>query len=135
MRKTLLASTMTGILAILLVTACAEDSKDGASTIAAESPTPAEKTEVPAANTHTKNNTVNGNNPIMDEPVDFSTPEAIQKTLKRIQETAGATAAGRLDAAMGYILTYDLGVGHNEERMYKKLNGKTPNQIISMMKR
>ena len=134
MRKKLLASTTTGILAMLLITACAEDSKEGASTIAAESPTPAEKIEAPEANTHKKNNMRNRNSPIMDEPVDFSTPEEVQKTLKKIQETAGATAAGRLNAAMDYIRTYDLAVGHNEQRMYKRLNGKTPNQIISMMK-
>jgi hypothetical protein len=36
---------------------------------------------------------------------------------------------------MGYILAYDLSLGRDQEKMYKKLNGRTPNAIIAKMKR
>ena len=43
--------------------------------------------------------------------------------------------ARRVESKMGYLLTYDLSVGHNEAKLQKKLNGKTPNEIIAMKKR
>ncbi|RLC09754.1 MAG: hypothetical protein DRI24_21290, partial [Deltaproteobacteria bacterium] len=73
--------------------------------------------------------------PIMNQAVDFSTPENIAKSLANIKDQAGARAARKVDSAMGYIMTYDLGVNRDEAKMYKKLNGKTPNQIIAMTKR
>jgi hypothetical protein len=36
---------------------------------------------------------------------------------------------------MQYIMVYDLSVGNNEEKLHKKLNGRTPEQIIAKMKR
>ncbi len=135
MRKTLIASLTTGILTMLLVTGCAEDSKDTVSTEAAETSTaPAKVSPAHAAVTENTPDTVALDDSIMDEPVNFSTPEDVSRTLTNIREKAGSRASRKLDSAMGYIMTYDLGVARDEERMYKKLNGKTPNQIISMMK-
>jgi hypothetical protein len=68
---------------------------------------------------------------IMDIPVNFSTPEDIEKTFQLIKEEAGEGRLSVLRSALSYILTYDLGLGHDEEKMYKKMNGRTPNQIIS----
>jgi hypothetical protein len=36
---------------------------------------------------------------------------------------------------MQYIKVYDLSVGNSDEKLYQKLNGKTPEQIIAKMKR
>ena len=142
MPKTLIASLTTGILTMLLVTGCAEDSKDTVSTEPAEtstapakvSPAPAKVSPAQAAVKEETADTPALDDSIMDEPVNFSTPEDVSKTLTNIRQKAGARASRKLDSAMGYIMTYDLGVARDEERMYKKLNGKTPNQIISMMK-
>jgi hypothetical protein len=71
---------------------------------------------------------------VMDLPVNFSTPEDVEKTFQLIEEQAGESRLRGLKMAMGYIMTYDLSVGHNKEKMYKKLNGRTPNQIISQAK-
>lgn len=72
---------------------------------------------------------------IMDLPVNFSTPEDIEKTFQLIEKEAGEGRLGVLKSALKYILTYDMGLGHDEEKMYKKMNGRTPNQIISKTKR
>ena len=71
----------------------------------------------------------------MDKPVNFSTAEDVEYTLLTIRDKEGDKAYKKIKSAMGYIMTYDLSVGRNEARMHKKLNGKTPNEIIAMMKR
>lgn len=71
---------------------------------------------------------------VMDLPVNFSTPEDVEKTFQLIEEQEGESRLNGLKMALGYILTYDLSVGHNKEKLYKKLNGRTPNQIISQGK-
>ena len=129
MRKLLFTSTMVAIMALFLLTACSEDSND---TVVAEK-TKAQVKQVSAM--ETSGETGAKDDSIMDQPVNFSTPEDVGKTLANIREQAGARAARKLDSAMGWIMTYDLGVGRDEAKMYKKLNGKTPNQIISMVKR
>lgn len=68
---------------------------------------------------------------IMNLPVDFSSPEAVEKTMQDIRETEGDKAYNRLKNTMQYMLVYDLSVGHNEEKLHKKLDGMTPDEIIS----
>jgi len=72
---------------------------------------------------------------IMDLPVNFSTPQEVEKSMQAIEEQAGIGKVKAVKAAMGYILAYDLGLRHDKDKMYKKLNGKTPNQIIARVKR
>jgi len=72
---------------------------------------------------------------VMDLPVNFSTPEDVEKSLQLVKEQAGERGSLALKNAMGYILYYDLGLGGDKEKMYTKLNGKTPNEIIAMMRR
>ena len=71
---------------------------------------------------------------VMDEPVNFSTPAAVKKSLQQIQQQAGEDEALELDEALQYLLYYDMSVGHNEQALHKKLDGKTPNQIIALAK-
>jgi hypothetical protein len=72
---------------------------------------------------------------VMDLPVNFSTPEDVEKSLQLIKEESGERSSTAVKNAMKHILYYDLGLGHDKEKMYKKLNGKTPNEIIAMMRR
>jgi hypothetical protein len=110
-------------MALFLITACAED---GAGAAVTAEPVVARE-EAGSAGATSSN--------IMDQPVDFSTPENVDKSLQKIREQDGDKAFTRLDAAMQYILYYDLSLGGNKENMYKKLDGQTPNQIIAKMKR
>lgn len=129
-----LALVTTALMILLLVTACAEDGTQTATVEKAEAPV-VEKTEAPAKQASATKTAVKAPNmdaPIMNQPVDFSTPESLAKTMQAIKEQAGPRAARKIDSVMGYMMTYDLSVGRDEAKMLKKLNGKTPKQIIAM---
>ena len=72
--------------------------------------------------------------PVLDEPVDFSTPERVKSSLQKVLEQAGEGEAMQVSSAMQYLLYYDLNISGNEQALHKKLDGKTPNQIIAMTK-
>ena len=118
-------------MTLILVPACAEQNADAEtvkSTTQIEETSNA-STEAEAAETSGEQVSV------MDLPVDFSSPEKVEESIEKVREQAGDDAARELSNALGYILAYDLSVGANKEKMYKKLNGRTPNAIISKMKR
>ena len=122
MHKMLLTSITAGILALFLLSACAEDSKDADAS--AENVAVAEQ----AGTTGNKGGSV------MDQPVDFSTPENFEKSMQKVREQEGDNAHNELKNALQYIKLYDLSVGNNTKRMHKKLDGKTPNEIILNMR-
>ena len=72
---------------------------------------------------------------LLDQPVDFSSPEAVEKTLQNIREQEGEAAYENLKVAMDYILFYDMSVRNDKAKLYKKLNGQTPKQILARMRR
>jgi hypothetical protein len=122
MRKTLYISLATGTMTLLLTAACAEDSKS-----------PLNTTE--PVFSPTKDGLTDGEtNSIMDQPVNFSTPEEVEKSMQKISDEGGEGAQKSLENAMKYILYYDLSIGGKKENLYKKLDGKTPNEIIGMMR-
>ena len=56
--------------------------------------------------------------------------------LQHLKDDLGQDKAYQnLQAAMQYVLFYDLGVGNDKDKLHKKLNGRTPNQIVSMTQR
>jgi len=119
MQNKLLTAILAGTMASFLVTACAEESKDGSDT----------KAEEPVASTEEVVNTADS---VMNQPVNFSTPEDVEKTLQNIREKDGDKAYNTLKNTIQYLLVYDLSVGHDKEKLYKKLDGKTPEQIIAI---
>ena len=72
---------------------------------------------------------------MMDQPVDFSTPENVEKSLQKVKEQEGAKAYETLNGAMQYILFYDLRISSDKEKLHKALDGSTPNEIIARMKK
>lgn len=124
MRKQLFISITTVTMVFFLLTACAEESKESVVAATAE-------TEVTDKVTEPLASEASQDDSIMSQPVDFSTPESVETTLQNIREQAGAKAYRQLDGAMKYILYYDLSVKNNKDILYKKLDGKTPEQIIA----
>lgn len=114
MIKKLFIALSAGGLYIFLCTAYAEDTTESTA-----------KTEVIAEDSTS----------LMTQPVDFSSAEAVQATMENIREKEGNLPHTQLQNAMQYIMVYDLSVGNNKEKLYKKLNGRTPEQIIAKMKR
>ena len=105
------------VMTLFLVTACADESKNNEATTQAEDPAEQAKDS------------------IWDQPVDFSTTEAAEKTLQRIREQEGENAHKAITNAFNYLLYYDLEIRNDKEKLYKKLDGKTPREIIEMGRR
>jgi len=121
--------------AVTLLAACSEQDSAGApdSTKAASETAPVTQAPADIAEPTTPETDENLEM-VMDLPVNFSTPEDVAKSIEKVRQGAGDTKAKQLSIAMQYILTYDLSVGNDKEKMYKKLNGSTPNEIIARMK-
>jgi hypothetical protein len=129
MNKTLFPLVTTMILALFLSTACAEQGQDNeAAAKAGDSTTQA----APDAAVEKAPADIDS---VMDQPVDFSSPEAVESTLQRIREQEGEAAYKNLNSAMAYLLYYDLGLGNDKAKLHKKLDGQTPNQIIAQMRK
>jgi hypothetical protein len=110
-------------MALFLMNACAEDSND------------TEAVVEQVVMTENAGTTVEQGSDIMDQPVNFSTPGDVEKSLQKVRDQAGDNAYKNVENAMKYVLYYDLSLKNDKEKMYKKLNGKTPSEIIQMMKR
>jgi len=143
MRKYLLTSVPATMVALFLVSACAEDGTDTETTPATAKTAAAVATDPtatdPTANDATANdataNEYAAKGDIMDQPVDFSSPENVKKTLQTIREQAGEKQANSVQGAMDYLIFYDLGINRDKNKLYKKLNGKTPNEILGITRR
>jgi hypothetical protein len=129
MQKTLFNSLLAGATVLFLLSGCAEDSKDTSSTTDVKASTAKSQDAKMVASESDQSGS------LMDQPVNFSTPEEVEKTLQHIRENEGDLEYKKLKGAMSYILTYDLGLRHNKDKLHAKLNGKTPNEIIASMKR
>jgi hypothetical protein len=124
MTKTFFTYVTVVAMAFYLLTACAEETKDADATAQTESATE-QVTETTATDRDS----------LMDQPVNFANAEAVEKTLKNIREQEGENAYKHLEAAMQYIQFYDLSLSNDKEKLYKKLDRKTPKEIIAMAKR
>jgi hypothetical protein len=129
MRKLFLASSTIGFMALFSLTACVEDSSNAEIVEQTKTDTP-ESTAI-----RSNEKTDDRGESLMNKPVDFSSPENVEKTLENIRQQEGDKAHGKLKNAMQYIMVYDLSIGNNEEKLYKKLDGRTPEQIIAEMRR
>ncbi|MBT8074544.1 MAG: hypothetical protein HKP21_12650 [Xanthomonadales bacterium] len=125
MFKTTLTAILALTLALFLVPALAGEEMDKKAEVTKDTP----------STTQAENPVPEGEVSVMDQPVDFSTPEAVEESIDRVRQEAGEDEARHLKNALGYILAYDLSLGRDKEKMYKKLNGRTPNAIIAKMKR
>ncbi|GMR14577.1 MAG: hypothetical protein BMS9Abin30_0182 [Gammaproteobacteria bacterium] len=127
MPKFVLTSVSTALVTLFLTTAFAEEGTD------IETASPGTPATEPVAETAVE--TGDRQNSIMDQPVDFSSPENVEKTLAAIRQQAGEKAAGSINNAIGYLIVYDLSVKRDKDKLYKRLNGKTPNEILALVRR
>ena len=147
MLKNALVTVTTTALMMVMLTACAEDNsgKDEASKVAATSKNVAATKTNEAKSKRPKRPDPNApkeveppkleafqSAAIMSKPVDFSTSENVASSIAAIKDEAGEQAASRIESAIDYMLVYDLSVNRNKQKLYAKLNGKTPNEIMAM---
>lgn len=67
--------------------------------------------------------------------MDGSTEAAFEESLKALQESAPTEEYRSVKSAIQYLLVYDLNTRGNKTKLYAKLDGKTPEEIIAMAKR
>ena len=137
MIRKILISSMTLSMMLFLLSACAEDEQSVAENKSAAIETPQEKKAKPPVRpapkpAEPKPLEAFQSAAVMSEPVDFSSAEQVTATMEKIKQDAGDEAASRVKNAIDYMIVYDLSVGRDRDKLYKKLNGKTPNQIIAM---
>ena len=120
MFKKVLITISTGAMALFLISACAEETGDLSATA-----TGAESSQSSSQQDAT----------VMKQPVDFSSPEAFEKTMQNIRDIEGDKTYKKLNNAMQYLMVYDLSLKNDKENLYKKLDGMTPEQIISETRR
>lgn len=68
---------------------------------------------------------------IMDQAMDGSSIAAFEADMDAVREQAGQRAYDQLNGAIGYMLTYDLALNRDKAKLYRRLDGKTPNQVIA----
>ena len=67
---------------------------------------------------------------VMDEPLDGSSIETFTAGLKKLDEEASEKEYRNVMSALDFLLFYDIGAKRDKARLYSRLNGTSPNQII-----
>ena len=69
---------------------------------------------------------------VMERAMNFSSPADTKKSFKAVKAEAGGAAVSELMQALIYLQKTDPSINHNKKALYKKLHGKSPNEIIKM---
>ncbi len=67
-------------------------------------------------------------------PFDGKNTKAFESSLEKIQEEVTDAEFTTLTNAIDYLLVYDLGARRDPEVLYKRLDGKTPFDVLRMVK-
>jgi hypothetical protein len=77
-----------------------------------------------------ENSEVSESSPIMNQPLDGSSPEALTANLEKIRKEASEKDYTRLRNALGKMRMYDLSINHDSAKLAAAVNGKTPEEVI-----
>lgn len=70
----------------------------------------------------------------MEIPLDGSSLDAFETSMARVQAHTSPENYTTLENAIKYLLVYDLGVKRDKAKLAQKLNGKTPYQVLELVK-
>jgi len=70
----------------------------------------------------------------MDMPLDGSSMDAFEASLARFQAHASPEQYSGLLSALDYLETYDIAAEGDREKLVKRLDGSTPNEIFKRVK-
>ena len=73
-----------------------------------------------------------GASAIMEQPMDGSSVEAFEQAMEQVKQEATKEEYTGLKGAINYLMTYDLAIKRDKQKLYRKLDGKTPTEIIGM---
>ena len=128
MFKKLLTAASIVTITLFLLPACAK--QDNAPETTADSGQTTDASAPMSVNQKTQG----GQGSVMDQPVNFSSQKEVNKSIEKVRQQVGDAEANELNKALGVILTQDMSLRQDKDRLFRKLNGKTPNEIIAMMK-
>ena len=127
MFKKLLTAASIVTITLFLLPACAKKDNVPETTVDSGQTTDA------SAPMSVNQKTQGGQGSVMDQPVNFSSQNEVNKSIEKVRQQAGDAEANELNKALGVILTQDMSLRQDKDRLFRKLNGKTPNEIIAMM--
>jgi hypothetical protein len=136
MHNNFLMTLTTALLSFALLSACTNDDTDNTTAKTEQSPPtkavtktapkkPAEKPKATAKPDYKVSN-------VLKRAMNLSSQKAAKKSINAVKTEAGGAVASELMQAMQYLLKNDPSVHKNKKQLYKKLNGKTPNEIFEM---
>ena len=70
--------------------------------------------------------------PILDAPLDGSSPEAFEAGMEKVAAEATEAELRRVRNALELIRNYDLAIRSNPSLFYSRMNGKTPNEVVKL---
>lgn len=76
-----------------------------------------------------------GASTVMSQALDGSSQETFEQGMAQVKADATEDEYAQLKSAVAHLLYYDLSVKQDKARLYQKLDGKTPAEIIAMVKR
>lgn len=118
-----------GIVCLAAVSQAFAQDTDTAPVSAAAGSQAASETAAPAAEPQEQE--AKGS-PIMDEPLRSNEPGSFEAGLAKVRESASEREAAQLDNALRSLLMYDIAARGKMDKLYERLDGKTPNEIIAM---
>ena len=128
MFKKLLTAASIVTITLFLLPACAK--RDNVPETTADSGQTTDASAAMSVNQKTQG----GQGSVMDQPVNFSSQKEVNKSIEKVRQQVGDAEANELNKALGVILTQDMSLRQDKDRLFRKLNGKTPNEIIAMMR-
>lgn len=72
--------------------------------------------------------------PGMQIPLDGTSVETFENSLETIRGETTEAEFKTIQNALDYLLVYDLGARRDRELLYKRLDGKTPAEILEMVR-
>ena len=72
---------------------------------------------------------------VMGQPLDGSSVEMFEQGLLNVKDEGTEQEYRKVTNALKYLMYYDLSVNKDKAKLYSKLDGKTPDEIIAMMAR
>ena len=67
---------------------------------------------------------------VMDQPLDGSSIETFDAGLERVKQEAGEMKYKEVQAAIGYLMFYDVAARKDRKTLYSRLDGMTPREVI-----
>ena len=141
MPNSYLKPLLVGITAFILLSACGEESNVSKNDETRDPPQVVKISKSDNQPTKTTKSDLAMSDSVMNQPVDFSTPENVEKTIALIRSEEGESALNELKRAMQTLKKNNppgertrQAILEREQAFNDQMDGNTPNEIINLAK-